>query len=104
MNSTQLFQANYNPLLDVARETYKENVGDIYALHQSILKEHLFLITLVYQELGFLFSVKKADLDDGKLPSGFINKSMQRGKWLFTSMELVSHRHASPSANPCWPN
>ncbi|KAI9452181.1 muts domain V-domain-containing protein [Lactarius psammicola] len=81
-------KANRNPLLDVARETYKENVGDIHALHESIQKEHAFPIQLVYQESGFLFSVKKADLDDGKQPRGLINKSMQKGKWLFTSMEL----------------
>ncbi|KAF8266638.1 muts domain V-domain-containing protein [Lactarius quietus] len=68
-------KANFNPLLDVARGTYKENVGDIHALHESIQEKNELPIQLVYQESGFLFSVKKADLDEG-------------GKWLFTSMEL----------------
>jgi DNA mismatch repair protein MSH4 len=49
-------------------------------------------VQLVYQESGFLFSVKKADLDEGKLPRGFINKSMKKGKWLYTSMELVGYK------------
>ncbi|KAH9036606.1 muts domain V-domain-containing protein [Lactarius pseudohatsudake] len=81
-------KANCNPLLDVARETYKENVGDIHALHASIQKEDDLPVQLVYQESGFLFSVKKADFDERKLPRGFINTSMQKGKWLFTTMEL----------------
>ncbi|KAI0245681.1 muts domain V-domain-containing protein [Lactifluus subvellereus] len=81
-------KANCNPLLDVARETYKENVGDIHALHHSLNEKHDLHIQLVYQESGFLFAVKKGDLVEGKLPWGFINQSMQRGRWLFTSMEL----------------
>ncbi|KAF4566489.1 MutS protein msh4 [Pleurotus pulmonarius] len=56
-------KANKNHLLDVARETYKEN------------------------ETGFVFVLKKDDLMDG-LPSGFINASMKRGSWYFSSMEL----------------
>lgn len=46
---------------------------------------------LVYQESGFLFSIRRGDLAEGKLPWGFTNLSMQRGRWLFTSMELVSN-------------
>ncbi|KAI9437019.1 muts domain V-domain-containing protein [Lactarius indigo] len=81
-------KANCNPLLDVARETYKENVGDIHALHASVQEKDDLPIQLVYQESGFLFSVKKVDFDERKLPRGFINTSMQKGKWLFTTMEL----------------
>ena len=36
-----------------------------------------------------MFSLKKNDLD-GELPKGFINVSMKKGKWFFSSMELVS--------------
>lgn len=84
-------QANCNPLLDVARETYKENIGDIYALHDSLAEKHGMPMQLVYQESGFLFSIRKGDLAEGKLPWGFTNLSMQRGRWLFTSMELVNN-------------
>ncbi|KZV60597.1 hypothetical protein PENSPDRAFT_759914 [Peniophora sp. CONT] len=83
-------KANCNPLLDVARETYKENVGDIQALHRSLCEAHDLPIVLVYQESGFVFAVKKADLEayEGRLPQGFTNVSMQKGRWLFTSIEL----------------
>jgi hypothetical protein len=46
-------------------------------------------MTLVYQDCGFVFAVKKADLED-ELPSGFINVSVQKGRYLFSSIELVS--------------
>ena len=64
-------------------------------MHRSLDEKHDLHIQLVYQESGFLFAVKKGDLVEGRLPWGFINQSMQRGKWLFTSMELVSDGHAS---------
>ncbi|KAF4584531.1 MutS protein msh4 [Pleurotus pulmonarius] len=80
-------KANKNHLLDVARETYKENVGDIYQLNRSLSEMHSLPLSLVYQETGFVFVLKKDDLMDG-LPSGFINASMKRGSWYFSSMEL----------------
>ncbi|KZT24709.1 hypothetical protein NEOLEDRAFT_1156682 [Neolentinus lepideus HHB14362 ss-1] len=80
-------KANYNRLLDVARETYKENVGDIFALNRALSEEHSLPLILVYQETGFVFALKKAELE-GELPRGFINVTMQKGKWLFSSMEL----------------
>ncbi|KAJ3723913.1 muts domain V-domain-containing protein [Lentinula raphanica] len=80
-------KANYNRLLDVARETYKENVGDIYALCNTLTQTHELPLTLVYQETGFIFSLRKADLE-GELPKGFINVTLKKGKWQFSSMEL----------------
>lgn len=74
--------------MDVARETYKENVGDIYQLSSALGEEHSLPLTLVYQEKGFVFAIKKDELD-GELPKGFINVSAQRGRWLFSSMDLV---------------
>ncbi|KAI0063070.1 hypothetical protein BV25DRAFT_1854649 [Artomyces pyxidatus] len=80
-------RANCNPLLDVARETYKENVGDIHALHRALSQEHELPMSLVYQESGFVFAIKKNDLD-GRLPAGFVNQTIQKGRCLFSSMEL----------------
>ncbi|OJA13483.1 hypothetical protein AZE42_04411 [Rhizopogon vesiculosus] len=80
-------KANRNRLLDVARETYKENVGDIYQLSIALGEEHSLPLTLVYQEKGFVFAIKKDELE-GELPMGFINVSVQRGRWLFSSMDL----------------
>ena len=85
-------QANYNRLLDVARETYKENIGDIFALNTTLSQEHELPLTLVYQEGagGFVFTLKKTDLEErGELPRGFINVSQKKGKWVFGSLELV---------------
>jgi DNA mismatch repair protein MSH4 len=86
---SQFIQANFNRLLDVARETFKENVGDIYQLNRDLTERHNIPIALVYQESGFVFSLKKSELE-GELPSVFINVTNRRGKFLFSSMELVS--------------
>jgi hypothetical protein len=85
-------QANYNRLLDVARETYKENVGDIFALSHALSQEQDLPFTLVYQEGGFVFTLKKADLE-GELPRGFVNVTARKGKWVFSSIELVNYTH-----------
>jgi DNA mismatch repair protein MSH4 len=75
-------------LLDVARETYKENVGDIYQLNRTLSEEHGLPFTLVYQETGFVFALPKSALE-GELPKGFVNVTMKKGRWVFSSMELV---------------
>ncbi|KII94447.1 hypothetical protein PLICRDRAFT_428887 [Plicaturopsis crispa FD-325 SS-3] len=80
-------KANCNRLLDVARETFKENVGDIFVLHRAMTEQHELPLSLLYQDSGFVFTLKKTDLE-GELPRGFINVTMQKGKWLFSSMEL----------------
>ncbi|KAI0044058.1 hypothetical protein FA95DRAFT_1497685 [Auriscalpium vulgare] len=80
-------KANCNPLLDVARETYKENVGDIQALHRALVEQHDLPIALIYQDSGFAFAMKKGDLD-GKLPSGFTNEAVQKGRYVFSSVDL----------------
>ena len=81
-------RANCNRLLDVARETYKENVGDIFQLNRTLSQEYGLSLTLVYQETGFVFVLKKNDLE-GELPQGFVNVTMKKGRWTFSSMELV---------------
>ncbi|KAG6820131.1 hypothetical protein H0H93_005006 [Arthromyces matolae] len=78
-------KAQRNRLLDVARETYKENVGDIFQLNRTLSEEHELPLTLVYQEGGFVFTLKKTELV-GELPKGFVNVSCKKGKWVFTSL------------------
>ncbi|KAF8885255.1 DNA mismatch repair protein MutS [Gymnopilus junonius] len=80
-------KANCNRLLDVARETYKENIGDIYQLNRTLSEEHDLPLSLVYQETGFVFALKKNELE-GELPKGFVNVSLKKGRWMFSSMEL----------------
>lgn len=97
---TYLFsKANCNRLLDVARETYKENVNDIFQLSRTLSETHELSLAVVYQDGGFVFSLKKNDLD-GELPKGFINVSMKKGKWFFSSMELVSTNISAFSCHP----
>ncbi|KAG1814422.1 muts domain V-domain-containing protein [Suillus subaureus] len=80
-------KANRNRLLDVARGTFKENVADIYQLNHALSERYSLPLTLVYQESGFVFALKKGELED-ELPKGFINVSAQRGRWLFSSIDL----------------
>ncbi|KAI5997385.1 muts domain V-domain-containing protein [Pisolithus albus] len=80
-------RANRHRLLDVARETFKENVGDIMQLNAVMAEKHGLPLTLVYQENGFVFTLKKDELE-GELPKGFINVTSQKGRWQFSSMEL----------------
>ena len=82
-------KANCNRLLDVARETYKENIGDIYQLSRKLSEEYGLPLTLIYRNTGFIFALKKNDLE-GELPRGFINIELKKGRWIFSSMDLVS--------------
>lgn len=87
-------KANYNCLLDVARETFKENVGDIFQLNRDLCDQHELSIQLVHQEGGFVFALKKTDFEESgkpELPKGFVNVSSKKGKWVFETMELVSN-------------
>jgi DNA mismatch repair protein MSH4 len=81
--------------LDVARETYRENVTDIIELQGELSKEHELPISMQWQDNGFVFVLKKGDVPLGtkSLPKPFINASMKKnGKWLFSHLELVSPR------------
>lgn len=58
-------------------------------MNSALSEEHGLPLTLVYQDSGFVFTLKKSDLE-GELPSGFVNVSAKKGKWVFSSVELVS--------------
>lgn len=86
-------QVNHNCLLDVARETYKENVADIFQLNRSLSESHSLPLQLVHQEQGFVFTLRKTDLEEAgmaELPKGFVNVTERKGKWFFESIDLVS--------------
>ncbi|TCD71448.1 MutS protein msh4 [Steccherinum ochraceum] len=80
-------KANFNHLLDIARETYKENISDIFSLNQELSHEFDLPLSLQYQETGFIFQLKKTDLE-GELPRGFIDVTVKKGKYMFSSLEL----------------
>ncbi|KAG8741823.1 MutS protein msh4 [Ceratobasidium sp. 414] len=83
-------RSNFNRFLDVARETYRENVTDIIDLQNELSKEHDLALSLQYQENGFVFTLKKGDIPrGGKLPTAFINVSAKKNqKWTFSHLEL----------------
>lgn len=80
--------------MDVARETFKENISDIYSLQRALAEKHELPISLVYQANGgFIFALRKSDLsldsnEATTLPHGFINRTSQKARWLFSSLEL----------------
>ena len=63
-------------------------------MRNRLVEEHNIPLTLVYRDsdAGFVFSLKKTDLDDagGELPRGFVDATPQKGRWVFSSIELVS--------------
>ncbi|KAG9014981.1 MutS protein msh4 [Tulasnella sp. JGI-2019a] len=81
-------RANYDRLLDVARETYKENISDIMDHERSLAEEHELPFSAVYQESGGFWLTIRKDEVEGELPRGCINVTSKSAKWRFTTMEL----------------
>ena len=81
-------KANFNRLLDVARETFKENVADIYQLGRELSEAHGLPLTLVYRDSGFVFQLKKSEAED-ELPAEFINVTQKKGRVVFSTLDLV---------------
>ena len=105
-HSYSSLQVNHNRLLDVARETYKENVSDIFQLNRALTEEHGLPLQAVYQEQGFVFTLRKTDLEEEgmtELPKGFVNVTNRRGKWFFESIDLVRGCFAHCSLMIDWP-
>ena len=63
-------------------------------LTDTLREEHGIPIQSIYQENGFVFCVKKADLEDD-LPQGFINVVSKGTRFLFSSVELASETRSS---------
>jgi DNA mismatch repair protein MSH4 len=89
-----LSKANYDRLLDVARETYKENVDDILQLTQKVATEHDLPYVPVFNTsgagLGFWLTVRKDEVPE--LRKGCIEVTGKGSKWRFTTLELVSSK------------
>lgn len=71
-------------------------MGDIYQLNKTLADQYELPLTLMYQDSGFVFVLKKT-ASDRELPRGFINVSSRKGKWLFSSIELVRILLGSPA-------
>jgi len=75
-------------LLDVARETFKENIADIYQLGRELSEAHGLPLALVYQDSGFILQLKKSELE-AELPVEFINVTEKKGRVTFSTLDLV---------------
>ena len=82
-------EANFNRLLDVARETFIENIADIYQLGRELSEAHGLPLALVYHDVGFVFQLKKIEVED-ELPTEFINVTQKKGRVVFSTLDLVS--------------
>ncbi|KAM0752833.1 hypothetical protein T439DRAFT_299108 [Meredithblackwellia eburnea MCA 4105] len=88
--NTRIFavKANRKRLLEVARETYRENISDAFEMCEDLSKQHGLDITLVHSNSGFVFSCAASELEDKRLPKGFVNQTKKGKKVEFMSMEL----------------
>lgn len=66
-------KSNCNPLLDVARKTYDENVEDIYALAKEIGERHGLPLNLKLGGNGFSLHVKVEDMRSKPLAAEFVD-------------------------------
>lgn len=66
-------KAEVNPLLDVARATYNENVEDITRLFQDTAARHQLPIALKYKESGGFHFELKQEGQMTQLPAEFVN-------------------------------
>ncbi|KAI5480588.1 DNA mismatch repair protein MSH4 [Pseudohyphozyma bogoriensis] len=75
-------------LLDVARETYKENVDDVMEMGESLAAETGIEIKVVWSGNSFVFQCDKAELEEKPLPRTFTNVNKKGKKVEFSSLEL----------------
>jgi DNA mismatch repair protein MSH4 len=86
-----MLQVGLNRLLDVARETYRENVEDTHQLCQDLSEQCDLPLQLSYSDSGgYSFTLKKTDIPR-ELPRRFINVVSKGDRWVFSTVELVSH-------------
>ncbi|KAF9403041.1 hypothetical protein BGX21_007508 [Mortierella sp. AD011] len=83
-------KAGCNGLLDVARQTYKETINDIFEVVNRYVEE--FNISLKVQfntTMGYYLSTGVDQLEGGELPLIFINVVKKSKTMTFTTLELV---------------
>ncbi|CAG8507780.1 3835_t:CDS:10 [Acaulospora colombiana] len=91
--STGPKKADRNPLLDVARASYKENIHDIFDLGKTTQEKYEVPVELVYLQEGgggFHFSLLRSVTEDAdwEWPQEWIDRTLRRKKWIFSSLDL----------------
>lgn len=84
-------KALHNPLLDVARETYKENIGDIYELVKEYCDRYKLNLVLKQLSTGFILELPASDGFTARdLPPEFtnVNKIKSGKSYTMTTLDL----------------
>ncbi|KAI9321902.1 muts domain V-domain-containing protein [Dichotomocladium elegans] len=85
-------KAGVNGLLDVARQTYKETMEDIYELANEYSESSGLPIKLQFSATkGFFLCLSEGHLKHGQydLPPTFINVAKKKKQFIFTTLELL---------------
>ncbi|SPO31922.1 related to meiosis-specific MutS homolog [Ustilago trichophora] len=88
-------RAERSPLLDVARETYNENIEDIQGLCERESRESGLNLSLKMIANGFLFQTRLDRSQMDRIPPHFTNVTRAKSGQLVTMM-TVALIHASP--------
>ncbi|RUP52200.1 hypothetical protein BC936DRAFT_137735 [Jimgerdemannia flammicorona] len=91
LRNQRCYAAGVNGLLDVARQTYKETIDDIYELVGQYIESTGIQIKLQFNPAsGFHLTTSTDQLNDqSELPLIFINVVRKRKTLTFTTLELV---------------
>ncbi|KAF9983341.1 MutS protein msh4 [Modicella reniformis] len=83
-------KAGCNGLLDVARQTYKETINDIFEVVNRYVDEYNVHLKVQFSvTMGYYLSTTVDQLEGGELPLIFINVIKKNKKLTFTTLELM---------------
>ncbi|KAF9115307.1 hypothetical protein BGX27_008309 [Mortierella sp. AM989] len=83
-------KAGCNGLLDVARQTYKETINDIFEAVNRYAEEYDLSLKVQFNTtMGYYLSASIDQLEGGELPLIFINAVKKSKSLTFTTLELV---------------
>ncbi|WVQ74021.1 hypothetical protein IAR50_003602 [Cryptococcus sp. DSM 104548] len=81
-------RASFAPLLDVARQTYQENLQDIYDLEKEVYTTYGTTCQVENKGSNFYFTVPADNIEDD-LPNEFFGIEKMKNKLRFTNQELA---------------
>ncbi|KAF9359640.1 MutS protein msh4 [Mortierella sp. NVP85] len=83
-------KAGCNGLLDVARQTYKETINDIFEVVNHYVDEYSLNLKVQFSvSMGYYLSTNVDQLEGGELPPIFINVVKKNKMVTFTTLELM---------------
>jgi DNA mismatch repair protein MSH4 len=83
-------KAGCNGLLDVARQTYKETINDIFEVVNHYVDEYSLNLKVQFSvSMGYYLSTSVDQLEGGEIPPIFINVVKKNKMVTFTTLELM---------------